>query len=152
MFGTLAGSNNVTTDPMLFGLTMTGYLLGYLGIVRLLTLPFALRSTLSLPLAMIVLIFVLIGTAFAPSVIHVVINGELPSQYNDLEIIDWAWTTTRGFERNGIPIHLSFIAIAIGVAITLANSIALRDLYAYRKVAVPTRVTEDRQRGLGDGK
>ena len=150
MFGTLAGSNNLTTDPLMFGLTMTGYLLGYLGIVRLLTLPFASRSTLSLPLAMIVLIFVLIGTAFAPSVIHVVINGELPSQYNDLEIIDWAWTTTRGFERNGIPIHLSFIAIAIGGTITLPNSIALRDLYAYRKVAVPTRVTEDRQHGLGD--
>ncbi|TWU03708.1 ABC transporter permease [Neorhodopirellula pilleata] len=144
LFGTFARSTNVTTEPILFGLTMVGYLAGYLGIVRLLTLPFAIRSKLSLPLALIVLFFVLIGTAFAPSVIHVAINGDLPSQYNDLEIIDWAWTATAGFERSGIPFHLSLIAAIAGGVITIANTLAMRDLYQYRKVAVPSRVILDR--------
>ncbi|KAA1259660.1 ABC-2 family transporter protein [Rubripirellula obstinata] len=145
LFGSLAASSNVTTDPILYSLTMVGYLAGYLGVVRLLTLPFARRSKLSLPLVLIVLAFVMIGAAFAPSVIHVAINGDLPSRYNDLEIINWAWTSVRGFESSGIPIHLAYISASVGGLITLINSFVLRDLYAYRKVAVPSRVTEDRE-------
>lgn len=144
LFGSLVIPGKATTDPILFGLTMIGYLAGYLGIVRLLTLPFALRSKLSLPLVLIALLFVLIVTGFAPSVLYVVVNGDLPSQYHDIEIIDWAWTSNRGFEAPGIPAHLAMIAAIMGGVITLVNTLMMRDLYAYRKVVVPTRVTEDR--------
>jgi len=150
LFGSLVGSGKVSTDPILFGLTMVGYLTGYLGIVRLLTMPFARRSKLSLPLVLIALLSVLIGTAFAPTVIHVAINGDLPSQYNDIEIMDWAWTSTQGFEASGIPAHLAIIAAIMGGVITLINTLVMRDLYAYRKVIVPTRVTQDREeRSIG---
>lgn len=145
LFGRLVGSGSAPGDPILFSLTMIGYLTGYLGIVRLVTLPYARRSKLSLPLALIALLFVLAGSAFAPSVIYAVLNGDLTTDYSDLEIIDWAATTLRGFHRSGISAHLAIIAAIAGGVITLVNTFAMRDLYAYRKVAVPTRVTEDRR-------
>lgn len=143
-FGTLVGTKYSGTEPVLFSLVMIGYLMTYLGLVRLLTLPLALHRMLPLLVAFLMLAALLVLSGVAPSAICVVIEGDLPAVYSELEILDPFWTIVKAFEHNGLPIHLTVLPLASGIAITFINLFCMKDLYKYRKIAIPDRVLVDR--------
>ena len=143
-FGTLVGTKHSGTEPILFSLVMIGYLMTYLGLVRLLTLPLAIHRMLPLLVAFLMLAALLVLSGVAPSAISVVIEGDLPAVYSELEILDPFWTIVKAFEHNGLPIHLTVLPLASGIAITFINLFCMKDLYKYRKIAVPDRVLVDR--------
>ena len=145
IFGSVLANGKVTTEPSIFMFVMLGYLLSYLGIVRIVTLPMTRRSPLPLPAALLALVFVLLVAAFLPSVLMVASTGELPSNYTDLEIIDWAWTLTQCFSSGGLPVHLAPIPMMTGMLVLFINLVFMQDLYAYRKLVVPQRVLEDQR-------
>ena len=144
-FGTLFGTKHSGTEPILFSLVMIGYLMTYLGLVRLLTLPLAKYRMLPLLVAFLTLAAMLVLSGVAPSAISVVIEGDLPAVYTELEILDPFWTLVKAFEHNGLPIHLTVLPLASGIAFTFINLFYMKDLYKYRKIAIPDRVLVDRE-------
>lgn len=144
LFGTLVKTNEVRTEPIFFSFVMAGYLTTYLGLVRLLTLPLAMRRMLPLLAALLTLAAMLLLSGVAPSVIFVAIEGDLPTFYSSLEILNPFWTIIESFKPGGLPIHLTVLPLASGIAITFINLFWMRDLYKYRKIAVPDRVLADR--------
>ncbi len=143
-FGTLFGTKHSGTEPVLFSLVMIGYLMTYLGLVRLLTLPLAIHRMLPLLVAFLMLAALLVLSGVAPSAFSVVIEGDLPAVYSELEILDPFWTIVKAFEYNGLPIHLTVLPLASGIALTFINLFCMKDLYKYRKIAIPDRVLVDR--------
>ncbi len=144
-FGTLFGTKHSGTEPILFSLVMIGYLMTYLGLVRLLTLPLAKYRMLPLLVAFLTLAAMLVLSGVAPSAISVVIEGDLQAVYTELEILDPFWTLVKAFEHNGLPIHLTVLPLASGIAFTFINLFYMKDLYKYRKIAIPDRVLVDRE-------
>lgn len=127
-------------DPVLVAAMMVGYLLLYLGTVRLLTLPLARRRPLPLPAALMTLVVVLIGFAVLPSVITVVLTSSLPQNYSTLEVVDWMWTTTELFSTSSFSPMYVFSLWCLAFVVTVLNLPFLVDVFAYRRVAVPERV------------
>jgi len=144
LFGTLMNQKVVQTECTVYSLAMIGYLTGYLGLVRLLSLPLACRGLFPLPAAVVVLGTVLMFSLLAPSVILVIATGNLPQNYSDLQLLNWAWTSMEGFSSGGLPAYLCGIAFLGGLIPTAINLLWMPDLYMYRKVAVPARVRADR--------
>jgi hypothetical protein len=141
-FGSVFETNGPETFSIAFAGVVSGYLMSYLGLTRLLTLPIARKKPVPLAAALCVLVIVVIFAAFLPSVFSVITVGELPTYYQDIEVIDWAWTSVKAFESGGLPAYLGALMFIAGGLITLINMIFLSDLYAYRKVAVPARVRQ----------
>jgi hypothetical protein len=141
-FGTIFQTNGAETQPIAFAGVVSGYLMSYLGLTRLLTLPIAHKRPVPLAAGVCVLVIVVLVAAFLPSVFSVITVGELPAYYQDIEVIDWAWTSVKAFESGGLPTYLGVLMFMAGGLITLINVVFLGDLYAYRKVAVPARVQE----------
>ncbi len=142
LFGTLLQPQSVTTVPITYSFIMVSYLMCFLGLTRLVTLPLLSRGGVSLAVTLGVLVVLVVLASVTPSVFWVVFTGRLPSSYSDLEVIDPVWTSVRAFE-DGLPFYVAIVPVIVGLGVTAVNLGLMRDLYKYRKVAVPSRVTED---------
>ncbi len=139
LFGSMVKTRAPVTEPIIYALVMAGYLMSYLGLTRLVTLPLAIRGRLPLAGAVLTLAVLLVLTAITPSAIWVILEGRLPMDYRDLDVLNSFWTSLEGFD-GGLPAYLPGFTLAAGIALTVFNFVWMRDLYRYRKIAVPDRV------------
>ena len=130
------------TDTVTFSLMISGYLLSYLGITRLIVMPLSSRfgSTLAIPVASLAILMVLAG--IMPTVLSVLFTGSPPYNYGPLEAIDWAWTLVEAFETRYSPV-LALLILLTGIVITILNLMLLFGVFRYRRISVPQRVLED---------
>lgn len=130
------------TDTVTFSIIVTGYLLGYLGITRLIVMPLCHRfgRSLAVPLASLAILMVLAGVT--PTILTVVFTGSPPYNYTPLEAIDWAWTLVEAFDTRYSPI-LAILILLFGMVVTVVNLTLLFGVFRYRRISVPERVLED---------
>ncbi len=130
------------TDTLTFSLIMIGYLLSYLGIIRLIVMPLSHRfgSSLAIPMATLAIVMLLAG--ITPTVLIVVFTGSPAYNYTPLEAIDWAWTLFEAFDTGYSPM-LAIMIVITGIVITTMNLLLLFGVFRYRRISVPERVLED---------
>jgi len=137
-------SFTVDTAPPVFGLMMAGYVLGYLGLIRLAAMPFQKRfgPTFAAPLAAAVAV-IFAGIA-VPATADVVLFGEVSNTYSHLHASNWFWTWDEAFSGGGLPMGVAALIFLVGLIILAINSISLFREFRYRAIAVPPRVRQDR--------
>ncbi|MEM9828071.1 MAG: hypothetical protein AAF958_15880 [Planctomycetota bacterium] len=142
LFGLFVSTSDRMIQPLLMGLLCTGYLASYLGLTRLICLPLRRFGPIRMPLTLSVLLLLLLGSMLLPSILNVALFGTLPGRYNDLQIFNWFWTLIEAFDGD-LPAYLPLGPFMFGSFVTLVNFLFLKDMYAYRRVAVPQRVLDE---------
>lgn len=132
-----------STDTRVFAVLIVGYLLGYLGIVRLTAMPISRRLGNLLVIPVACCFFVLVSAAMLPSVLMVLTTGSPSYSYTPLESIDWIWSLNEAFTRSFDP-ALALLVFSGGILITVVNLALLFREFEYRRITVPQRVEEDR--------
>lgn len=134
---------SVQTEPWVVALSMMGLLIGYLGTVRLLSMPFLARVGPTFVIPLVIAIAMLFVGPIAPCVVDVIALGEIAGDYTALHAFNWSWTFIEIFD-SGIPPEIAAVTYAVGMMILLINLVSLfREFRRYR-IAVPRRVLEDR--------
>ena len=134
---------SVQTPPWVVAFSMMGLLIGYLGIARLLSMPFLARSGPTFVIPLVFAISLLFVGPITPCTIDVILQGEVSDDYTVLHSFNWSWTFIEIFD-NGIPIEVAAVTYCVGMGILAINLIPLfREFRRYR-IAVPRRVLEDR--------
>lgn len=131
-----------TTPTPTFAMIVCGYLLVYLGIVRLIVLPITRRVGSSFALPVTILLVVMGSAAVMPTILSVVITGSPPLTYTPLEAINWAWTLADAFQTRYNP-FLALTVLVVGLVVTLMNLALLFRVFHYRRISVPERVLQD---------
>ncbi|MEM9587831.1 MAG: hypothetical protein AAGA03_11180, partial [Planctomycetota bacterium] len=131
------------TQPLVMATIMSGYLMGYLGLTRLLTIPISRRVGRSFPLPLAIAVLVLAVLALAPSAVKVATTGRPADYYNVTEAVNWAWTTVEAFDAP-FDVGIASLIFLVGSLVFLLNLFFLFREFGYRRVAVPRRVLEDR--------
>jgi hypothetical protein len=147
VFGVQAGvqgANSVDTPPLYFAALMTGYLLGYLGIIRLLSMPFLRRYGPSFAAPLIAAIIVYFLGIVAPATIDVARQGRVPTDYTVVHASNWMWTWSEAFSSRGVPGEVALLILAVGMLVLAINLISLFREFRFRRIAVPIRVKQDR--------
>lgn len=142
LFGTLVGTSSSVAIPIAYSFFMASYLACFLGLTRLVTLPFVSRNLVSLPLSLGVLVGWVLAASIAPYVLSVLLTGFPSTSSSDFEVLNPIYTAVDRMYRS-LPLHLAIVPLFVGLVISLINFAFMHDLYKYRRVAVPRRVTED---------
>lgn len=135
---------NPTTFPPSFAAMSSGYLMFFLGITRLLSMPLMHRfeRTLVLPIATLAVVMML--AVIVPSIFTVVITGRLAPSYQISEATNWFWTLLHAFDRGpGLSPDVSLLIFLLGSSALFVNLILLFREFRYRRIAVPARVLAD---------
>lgn len=131
------------TDSHVFAVLLVGYLLSYLGAIRLISLPLTYRLGRSIWVPIGTAIAVMVAAALLPTVLSVLTTGAPPYSYAPLEAIDWAWSLVEAFETRFDPV-LALMVMLVGIVLTLVNLALCFREFGYRRISVPRRVVEDR--------
>ncbi|MEM1069165.1 MAG: ABC transporter permease [Planctomycetota bacterium] len=100
LFGTLVPYDRAPrTDSITFAMIVIGYLAGYLGIVRLISMPLCRRFGRMLTLPVGTLATVLMLALVSPTVLMVATTGAPARSYTPIEAVNWGWTLIESFER-----------------------------------------------------
>lgn len=134
---------SVDTPTPIFALMMAGYLMGYLGMVRLLSMPLHKRfgPSFAIPLAAAVLL--LFCGIVVPASIDVVMYGRVANSFGLLHATNWFWTWDRAFSGSGLPTEIALVIFAVGCLVLAINCISLFREFRLRAIAVPPRVQQD---------
>jgi hypothetical protein len=130
------------TNSLMFAALIVGYLLSYLGIVRLIVMPIMLRFGSSLVVPAVTMPIVMLIACITPTVLSVITTGVPPYSYGELDAINWAWTLSEAF-RNNYNGALALLILLAGLVITIANLFLLYKVVRYRRISVPERVLQD---------
>ncbi|MEL6105090.1 MAG: ABC transporter permease [Planctomycetota bacterium] len=134
---------SVQTPPWVVALSMMGLLVGYLGAVRLLSMPFLARVGPTFVVPLVIAISMLFVGPIVPCIIDVILGGEIAGDYTVLHAFNWSWTFIEIFD-NGIPMEIAAVTYAVGMMVLLINLISLFREFRRFRIAVPRRVLEDR--------
>jgi hypothetical protein len=137
------GTTSFGTHPLFFAAMMAGYLLGYLGIIRLLSMPFLKRYGPSFAAPLVAAIIAYFAGIIVPATIDVVRTGRVSVNYSAVHASNWMWTLDEAFSGQGIPAHVAFLMLVVGGLILALNLISLFREFRVRRIAVPVRVKQD---------
>ncbi|MDV6028682.1 MAG: hypothetical protein F9B45_00930 [Phycisphaera sp. RhM] len=146
VFGVQTGvvrGTSVETPPSIFAAMMIGYLLGYLGIIRLLAMPFLKRFGPSFVAPLIAAIVAYFLGVIVPAIIDVAIQGRVSFSYSALHASNWGWTWDEAFSSRGLPAEVALLILVVGLGVLAINLISLFREFRLRKIAVPLRVRQD---------
>ncbi|MFK8114162.1 MAG: ABC transporter permease [Rubripirellula sp.] len=144
LFGQLTQVDRRPLTPCLtFAMIAIGYLMSYLGLTRLISMPILRRLGSSLAVSVVTMLVVMLLAAITPIILTVMATGSAPFNYTQLEAINWGWTLIEAFENRYDPV-LAFKILLVGVCITLVNLVLLFRVFRYRKISVPERVLQDK--------
>ncbi|MEO1615384.1 MAG: hypothetical protein AAFV88_06015 [Planctomycetota bacterium] len=136
------GVSNNRTWPGLFAFLSVGYLAGYLGLVRLVSLPFQKRWGSSfIPPLIACILFVFLGTA-GPAMVDVLVRGRVGSGASPLHASNFIWMWGESFNRGGIGGEIVLLVFAVGMLILLINAGLLVREFRMRRSETPHRVSE----------
>ncbi|QEF96093.1 hypothetical protein Mal15_01190 [Stieleria maiorica] len=146
VFGSQMGAARATgpdTPVLSFAAMMTGYLLGYLGAIRLLSMPFLKRFGPSFVAPLVAAIVVYFMGVIVPAIIDVALQGRISMNYSALHASNWMWTWNEAFSSRGLPAEVAILILAVGSGVLAINLILLFREFRLRKIAVPMRVKQD---------
>ncbi|TWU05595.1 ABC transporter permease [Stieleria varia] len=146
-FGDFAEINGLsrrrnTTSGLIFAMIMAGYLLGYLSVIRLLTMPLARRFGSSFVLPLVIGLLVMFTALVTPLILHFMLTGGPPRSYEVLEAPNWAWTWEHAINRRFDP-GIATLIFVVGAMVFAINLFFLFREFRYRRIAVPRRVLAD---------
>ena len=136
-------SPGVDTHPTVFAAMMIGYLIGYLGMIRLLSMPFLKRFGPSFVAPLVVAIIMIFLGVLVPSIIDVVFQGRVSNSYTALHASNWVWTWDECFSSSGLPTSVALLIVIAGGLILTLNLVLLFREFRARRIAVPLRVRQD---------
>ena len=142
LFATIYAENSITTQPLVFAMITVGYLMGYLGVVRLIVMPLSYRLGRSFVMPCAIMALVMAFAAITPIVLTVIATGSAPYGYEPIECLDWAWTFAEAFTNPYSP-PLALLIFCAGMLIAFINLLLLFREFRYTRVAVPKRVLQD---------
>ena len=142
LFATIYEESSATTEPFVFAMIVVGYLMGYLGIVRLIVMPLSYRIGRSFVMPSAIMALLLAFAAITPTVLTVVATGSTPFNYGPLECINWIWTLAESFTNEYSP-PLALLIFCAGMLLAFINVLILFREFQYRRVAVPERVLQE---------
>ncbi len=142
-FAALVDADSARTDPLTFAILIIGYLMAYLGIVRLIAMPLCNRFGRMLSIPIGTMLGVMGLAAVLPIILSVVFTGSPPYTYTPMEAIDWAWTMVEAFESSYSG-TLALLVFITGTVITFVNLTMMFAEFRYRRISIPERVVEDR--------
>jgi ABC-type transport system involved in multi-copper enzyme maturation permease subunit len=134
---------SVDTPPPVFAMLMAGYVTGYLGLIRLLAMPFLRRFGPSFAAPVAAAVAVLFGGIVVPATIDVVLRGEVSNHYGVLHASNWFWTWDEAFSGSGLPAGIAGLIFAVGLSVLAINAVSLFREFRFRAIAVPPRVRQD---------
>ncbi|QEG40294.1 ABC transporter permease [Roseimaritima ulvae] len=140
----LTVNNSTQTFPTSMALLMSGYLMGYLSLVRLIVMPISWRLGRSFVLPVVVLVAVLFLGVATPSIIMVSITGELSRRHSVMELPNWGWTLDEAFS-GGIDWPLAVLAFGVGGVLFAVNLLLFFREFTYRRIAEPQRLQAEQQ-------
>ena len=126
--GTLAsqvsGISSFHTNPLAFAALMSGYLFGYLGLIRLTSLPLRKRfgPNFAGPIAMTVLW--LFAGMVIPAIIQVASSGRVSNRYEIIHASNVFWTWDESFRSSGVARRSPGGRPAFGVADSCVESVS----------------------------
>jgi hypothetical protein len=132
------------TDTPVFAALIVGYLLGYLGAIRLIAMPLSRRMGNGLAIPIACCAAVLLTAALLPTVLMVLTTGAPSYSYTPLEAIDWVWSLSEAFDRSFDP-ALALLVLIGGILITVVNLALLFREFEYQRITIPQRVEQDRR-------
>ena len=134
---------SIETPPWVTGFIMSGLLVGYLGTVRLLSMPFLARVGPNFVIPLVIGVGLLFLGPIIPCTVDVIMTGQIAPSYSVLHAFNWSWTFVEIFD-NGVGLEVAAVTYFIGMIVLIVNLIPLfREFRRYR-IAVPRRVLEDR--------
>ncbi|KAA5542228.1 ABC transporter permease [Roseiconus nitratireducens] len=133
------------TLSVYFAAMMAGYLLAYLGTVRLLAMPFLKRFGPSFIPPLAAALVVVFAAVIVPATVDVALHGEIQSDYTVVHAFDWMWTWDQALSSGGLSRVIALLILAVGVLILCVNLISLFREFRRRRIAIPTRVIQDRE-------
>lgn len=143
-FGELVGiTNGPRTNGVLFAFLIVGYLWFYLGLTRLISIPFCRLFGGRLWVVCAIAITVMVSALLLAIILDAIFIG--PSALDSLVIepMNWAQSIERGFYPVRFNTTLPILVFIVGSLITLINLTLLFREFEYRRVAVPQRVVDD---------
>lgn len=145
IFGNQTGISNrgINTPPPVFATMMTGYVVGYLGVIRLLSMPFLKRFGPSFVAPLVATVIACFVGIIIPAIIDVAIQGRVSINYSALHASNWLWTWNESFSSRGLRGEISLLILLLGLAVLAVNLILLFREFRYRRIAVPLRVKQD---------
>ena len=147
-FGARMGvDSRIQTHPINFASMTSGLLIGYLGLIRLASMPLLSRFGPSFVVPIIVTILLLFLGVVVPAIIDVAIQGEVPDNYSPLHASNCFWTLIEAFD-SGLDWEIATLIFAAGLIILGFNLILLFREFRRRKIAVPRRVVQDKEADL----
>lgn len=147
VLGLFSYSTQITphSTPILMTLIITGYLAGFLGIVRLIAMPLCRRFGRKLSITLGTLLAVMSLALVAPSTIAVIMTGSLSNNYGPIHTLNWVWTLVEVVDRRTFQVSNAYLILSTGAIIGIVNLALLFREFDYRKIEVPDRVQQDRQ-------
>ncbi|MCO8125007.1 hypothetical protein NHH03_24940 [Stieleria sp. TO1_6] len=139
----LGNRSSADTPPVFFAAIMAGYLLGYLGVIRLVSMPFLKRFGPSFVAPLLAATLVFFAGIILPAIFDVAIQGRVPNNYTVVHASNWMWTLSEAFS-GGVAGEIAMLIFAVGLLILAINLISLFREFRIRRIAVPRRVSEDR--------
>lgn len=139
----VATGSDADTPPPVFAAMMAGYLLGYLGVIRLLSMPFLKRFGPSFVVPLVAAIVTYFMGVIVPAIFDVAIQGRVSINYSVVHASNWMWTWNEAFTSRGLPEPVAALILAVGLVILAINGISLFREFRLRRIAVPLRVSED---------
>jgi hypothetical protein len=133
---------NSMSPPFVVSMIVAGYLMAFLGLTRLILLPFAKRFGHAFSRSISVMLIVLMVSILAPTAFQVITTGAVSMNYNATELSNWGWTIGHAFETTYDP-FLALLILFAGLAILLPNLMILMREFRYGRIAVPQRVLEE---------
>ena len=138
-------NRNYGSPPFIAAAVNAGYLFGYLGLVRLLSMPLLKRFGHSFVPPLVVAVVLLFLGILIPSVVDVALFGRVSQNYSATHASNWFWTWDRSFTASGVPPELALLIFVVGLFILALNLILLFREFQVERTAVPLRVSQDRQ-------
>ncbi len=133
------------TPPIFFAFLMAGYLMGFLGMMRLCSLPLLKRVGPGFAVPLVVAIVLYFLGIVVPAIIDVAVQGRVPNNYNVLHASNWMWTLDKAYSSGGLPAEVSMLVLAVGGLVLAINLMGLFREFRRRRIAVPRRVKQDRE-------
>ena len=132
-------SSSSKTASMTMALLLSGYLLFYLGTVRLLVmlLHLILRRTFVVPI--VVLAAVLFAGVIIPFLARVVLAGGMSGSHSMIDLPNWGWTIERAFWP-GVGWEFGLLAFTAGGLVFALNLLLFFREFTYRRIAEPARL------------
>ncbi|MEM0927171.1 MAG: hypothetical protein AAGJ83_14100, partial [Planctomycetota bacterium] len=133
---------NTSTWPVMFALLCAGYLCGYLGMTRLISMPWLRRFGPSMVTPIVVALVLIFVGAAGPAMADVLLQGEVSPSIAPHHAGNFFWAWGESFDRGGLQAGVIVLVFSGGLLVLLLNAAFLIREFRQRRAETPVRVLE----------